>query len=149
MSGADDLHVMRDERDIVAVAVRYCRSLDTKHFDGLRDVFTSDATAQLGNPITLHGIDDIIDRCRTALERLDVSQHLVGTHEVAVIDDTATHSCYLQAQHVRAAADGGANYLVGGRYSDDLVRTDVGWRITHRTLTVMWTEGNLRVIRGD
>ena len=141
-----DLQTLTDERDIIAVAVRYCRSLDTKHFDGLRDVFMADATAQLGNPAVLHGVDAIADRCRTALEQLDISQHLVGTHEVAVDGDTATHSCYLQAQHVRAAAPGGANYLVGGRYEDDLVRSDAGWRITHRTLTVMWTDGNPPVI---
>lgn len=144
-----DLQMLRDERDIVAVAVRYCRSLDTKHFEGLRDVFIPDATAELGNPSTLDGIDAIIDRCRTALDRLDLSQHLVGTHEVTVADDVATHACYLQAQHVRAGAVGGANYLVGGRYTDDLVRAEVGWRIAHRTLTVMWTDGNLAVIRGD
>lgn len=144
-----DLPTLSDERDIVAVAIRYCRSLDTKHFNGLRDVFTADATAQLGNPTVLAGIDAIIDRCRAALERLDISQHLVGTHEVSVDGDAATHACYLQAQHVRAAAVDGANYLVGGRYTDDLVRTDAGWRITHRTLTVMWTDGNLAVIRGD
>lgn len=145
----NDLQSLIDERDIVAVAVRYCRSLDTKHFDGLRDVFTPDATAQLGNPTVLDGIDAIVDRCRTALERLDISQHLVGTHEVSVDGDSATHACYLQAQHVRASASGGANYLVGGRYTDDLVRTVDGWRISHRTLTVMWTDGNLSVIRGD
>ena len=91
----------------------------------------------------LDGIEAIRGRIRTALQHLDDSQHLVGNHEIAVDGDAATHRCYLQAQHVREAAVGGPNYIVAGRYEDRLARTDAGWRITHRTLTVMWTDGNV------
>ena len=72
-----------------------------------------------------------------------------GNHEVSVDRDAATHRCYLQAQHIRAAATGGPNYIVAGRYEDRFVRADAGWRIAHRTLTVMWTDGNVGVARGD
>jgi ketosteroid isomerase-like protein len=141
------LQLLLDERNIVAVALRYCRALDTKDWPGLRTVFLDDATAQLGRPATITGIDAIVDRIRAALEFLDVSQHLVGNHEVDVDGDSATHRCYFQAQHVRAAAEGGANYIIAGRYEDRLTRTGDDWRIAHRTLTVMWTEGNLAVTR--
>jgi hypothetical protein len=137
-----------DERDIVAVAFRYCRALDTKDWPLLGEVFLPDSTADLSSGVDLIGIDAIVQRIRTALEHLDLSQHLVGNHEVTIDGDTATHQCYLQAQHVRQAATGGPNYLVGGQYRDRLVRTADGWRIAHRTLTVMWTDGNLAVVRG-
>ena len=39
--------------------------------------------------------------------------------------------------------------MVAGRYEDRLVRTDAGWRIAHRTLTVMWTDGNVAVAHPD
>jgi ketosteroid isomerase-like protein len=146
MSG--DLQLLLDERDIVAVVHRYCRALDTKDWPLLASVFLPDATADLSTPGELVGLDAIVARIRTALEHLDDSQHLVGNHEVSVDGDIATHRCYLQAQHVRRAATGGPNYLVGGRYEDRLVRTAEGWRIAHRTLTVMWTDGNLAVARG-
>jgi ketosteroid isomerase-like protein len=135
-----------DERDIVAVAKRYCRALDTKDWPLLEAVFTPDATAYLGNNTELVGIAAVVGRIRAALEHLDISQHLVGNHDVAIDGDAATHSCYLQAQHVRRAADGGPNYIVAGRYEDQLVRTDDGWRIVHRRLVVMWTEGNVTVV---
>ena len=138
-----------DERDIVQTALRYCRALDTKNWALLDDVFVADATAELGSPEQLVGIEAIRGRVRTALERLDDSQHLVGNHEVALDGDTATHRCYLQAQHIRQAAIGGPNYIVAGRYEDRFVRTDAGWRITHRTLVVMWTDGNVAVARGE
>jgi ketosteroid isomerase-like protein len=143
------LAMLLDERDIVAVALRYCRALDTKDWPALATVFLPDATADLSSGVDLVGLDAIVGRIRTALEHLDDSQHLVGNHEVEVDGDTATHRCYLQAQHVRRAAPGGANYLVGGRYEDRLVRTAQGWRIAHRTLTVMWTDGNVVVAHAE
>ena len=141
------LQELLDERDVVAVALRYCKALDTKDWPALRTVFLDDATAQLGQPPTLTGVDAIATRIREALEQLDDSQHLVGNHEVLVDGDAATHRCYLQAQHIRNAAEGGPNYVVAGRYEDHLTRTAQGWRIAHRTLTVMWTDGNVAVVR--
>lgn len=143
-----DLQTLFDEREIVAVALRYCRALDTKDWPALSDVFEASSTAQLGSPDLLDGLDAIVGRVRAALEHLDLSQHLVGNHEVAVDGDEATHRCYLHAQHVRRSATGGPNYVVAGRYEDRLVRTAAGWRIAHRTLTVMWTDGNVAVVRG-
>lgn len=148
MSTDQELHLLVDERDIVALALRYCRALDTKDWPGLADVFLPDATAELGTPVTLDGLAQIVDRVRTALQHLDDSQHLVGNHEVAVDGDTATHRCYLQAQHIRHGATGGPHYIVAGRYEDRLVRTGAGWRIAHRSLVVMWTEGNIAVAHG-
>ena len=60
--------------------------------------------------------------------------------------DQATHRCYMHAQHVLRAADGGRNFIIAGHYVDRLVRTTDGWRITHRDLIVTWTEGNRRVV---
>jgi ketosteroid isomerase-like protein len=151
MSAADGpdetLQWLLDERDIVALAARYCRALDTKDWPLLAGVFLPDATAELGSPLLLEGLDAIRHRIRTALEFLDDSQHLVGNHEVTVDGDTGTHRCYLQAQHIREVPDGSPNYMIAGRYEDRVQRTPDGWRIAHRTLTVMWSEGNLAVVR--
>ena len=87
------LQELLDERDVVAVALRYCKALDTKDWPALRTVFLDDATAQLGQPPTLTGVDAIATRIREALEHLDDSQHMVGNHEVLVDGDAATHRC--------------------------------------------------------
>ena len=144
-----DLQTLLDEREIHQVVTRYCRALDTKDWALLDDVFVPDATGDLASGRTLVGIDAIRDRIRNALHELDDSQHLVGNHEIAVDGDTATHRCYLQAQHVRTAAAGGPNYIVAGRYEDQFARTEIGWRITHRSLIVMWTDGNMAVAHGN
>lgn len=140
---------LRDRQEIIDLTIAYCWALDTRDWAALGDVFTPDATALLATPAPLQGVDAIRERIARALTPLDDSQHLVATHQVRIDGDTATCRCYLQAQHVRhaAAESGGANYVIGGRYEDRMVRTPDGWRIAHRELVAMWREGNPGVMQ--
>jgi hypothetical protein len=79
---------------------------------------------------------------------MDETLHLISNHQIVVRGDTATCRWYLQAQLVRKAAHGGPNFIIAGRYEDELKRTADGWRITFRRLVVMWTDGNPAVSRG-
>jgi hypothetical protein len=135
---------LTDRQALVELTIAYSYALDDRRFDDLDDVFLPDATAELG--WLLEGRDAIKDRIRDALVPLDASQHLVATHQVRLDGDRATGRCYLQAQHVRAGADGGSLFMVGGRYEDRYVRTVDGWRIAHRSLVVLWTDGNPGVL---
>jgi hypothetical protein len=139
------LRAMQDHHDIVALTHAYCWALDTRQWDDLDKVFTPDATANLGGS-THSNRASIKDRIQRALSPLDDSQHMVATHQISIDGDAATSRCYLHAQHVRHAADGGPNYIIAGRYEDKLRRTSQGWRIEHRDLIMMWTEGNRRVV---
>jgi hypothetical protein len=131
---------LADRIAIADLTAAYAFALDGHDWDGLDEVFTPDATAELGR--SLSGLDAIKERIRGALEPLDASQHLVATPQIRIDGDRATCRCYLQAQHVK----GGALFMVGGRYDDRVVRTPAGWRIEHRVLTVMWTEGHPKVL---
>lgn len=145
---------MSDCGDVVAiidVTIRYCWAIDTGDWDALDQVFLPDATAMLGSR-EVAGLDAIKQRIARSLSPLDLSQHMVNTHQVIVDGSTATSRCYMHAQHVRVAADvdgAGSLYVVAGRYEDRLERTDDGWRIRHRDLIPMWAQGNERVIRPD
>ncbi len=147
LSQASEIQRFLDEKAISDVTIAYCWAIDNHEWDVLRnDVFLPDATAGL---VSEHvGVESIISRISGALGNLDASQHMVSNHQIAIEGDTAQSRCYLQAQHVRKAADGGPNYIVAGIYADQFVRTSIGWRIKRRDLTVLWTEGNLRVVRG-
>jgi hypothetical protein len=130
---------------IVNVTHAYCWALDGHAWDDLADVFTPDARAELGGEYV--GLDAIKERVASVLLRLRASQHMVSTHQVAVDGDAATCRCYLHAQHVRELEGSDARFLVGGRYDDALVRTPAGWRIARRSLTVIWTAGDPRVLQ--
>lgn len=147
VTGAD---VPADDRQaIVDLTVAYCWAIDGNRWDDLDAVFTPDAHAELGR--SCDGLPAIKSRIEEALGPLDDSQHMVTNHQVTVSADGATGTCrcYFHAQHVRRAAAGGANFIVAGRYEDEVVRTSDGWRIARRVLTSMWTEGTIAVIRGD
>jgi hypothetical protein len=139
------LAALLDEKAIIDLTVAYCWALDSRRFEDLRAVFVQKATANLAGTES-DGIEAIIQRCSAALTPLDVSQHMVSTHQIEIKRDIATCRCYLQAQHVKRGTEGGSNFILAGRYEDELIRTPVGWRITRRTLVTMWTAGNPAVI---
>lgn len=140
--------VADDRAAIVDLTVDYCWAIDGRDWDALRTLFCPDATAELGQG-TEHGVDAIISRISGVLSAIDSSQHIVANHQVQIDGDCASCRSYLHAQHVRKAASGGRLYVVAGRYEDNLLRTPAGWRIAHRRLVVMWTDGNPGVLRGD
>ena len=144
MSG-DESPAAADRQAIVELAVAYTWALDSKRFDELRSVFAADATADL-HGVHCDGVEAIVARIERPLSRLDATQHLVGNHQVVVDGDTATHRCHLQSQHVKRGTEGGDNFVIGGTYEDRLMRTTDGWRITHRTMTATWTDGNPAVV---
>jgi ketosteroid isomerase-like protein len=135
-----------DERDIVAVCVRYATALDTKDWALLRTCFTPDAVTDYGEHGGCNGYEEIETLVRAAIGRMARTQHLLGNFAVTVDGDEARAECYLQAQHVRPEVEGGPNFIIAGRYLDKLVRTTEGWRIAHRTLETWWTEGNAAVV---
>ena len=135
-----------DQQAIVDVTHAYCWALDSRTWAGLDQVFLPDATAELRSPL-LEGRDAIRARISRALEPWDATQHTVTNHMVAIDGDRATCRCYLHSQHVRLAAEGTPHYVIAGRYEDELVRTPDGWRISFRRLVVVWSEGNLDVVR--
>jgi hypothetical protein len=132
--------VSSDRDALVDLTVAYCWALDSRAFDELDDVFLRNATSDLGG--LLVGREAIKERIRNALVPLDISQHMVSTHQFTVDGDRAAGRCYLHAQHVKA----GVQYVVAGRYEDRYARTADGWRIEHRTLMVMWTSGDPAVL---
>ncbi len=127
---------------IVELTRAYGRALDTGHYEELRHVFTPGATARLSGSGQV-GVDEIIDRVTTALAGFDRCEHHLADHRVEVTGDSATAGCSVRALHMRPAGQTPPVYRVIGSYQDRLVRTDAGWRITHRDLVVERREGRI------
>lgn len=141
----DDLHTA-DRAAIVQLTIDYCWALDTGDWDTLRRVFAADCTADLGEG-GQNGVDEVIDRVSRALGHLDDSQHMVTNHQIRIDGDQATGRCYLHAQHIKHSVEGSPLFVVAGRYEDSYERRPEGWRIVHRTIVSMWTQGNMAVVR--
>lgn len=124
-----------DRKAIIDLAATYCRLVDASDFASLRDVFTPDASAELGGSGQA-GIDEICGRLETALARFVRWEHHISDHHVELRGDVATARCTVRADHVRSPGEGARVYTVLGTYEDRLARTPAGWRITHRSLVV-------------
>lgn len=147
MSGQpQEVQTLHDRLAIADLTHAYCWALDSRDWAALDQVFLTDATAELRSPL-LEGRDAIRSRIARALDPLDATQHTVTNHMIVVDGDRASCRCYLHSQHVRLAAEGTPHYVIAGRYEDELVRTPDGWRISFRRLVVVWSEGNLDVVR--
>ena len=135
----------KNVNEIVSLTVKYCWALDERDWDSLSEVFSSDAYAKYG--VTEHkGINSIIEKCQKALVPLDFSHHMVSNHVVEIEGDKARCKCYFQAQHVRNSTPGGVNFVIAGKYEDELIRINSKWKINNRVLTKIWTEGNEKVV---
>jgi hypothetical protein len=141
----DQLSVLEDKQAIADVLHRYGYALDGRDWALLRTCFLPDVVGYYGGD-PLRGYDAVEQLCRTTLEPMSVSQHLIGNVYVTVDGDTADATCYLHAQHVLPDTPGGDQFIFAGRYLDKLVRTPEGWRIAERTLEAMWTAGNAAVL---
>ncbi len=141
------LQNLLDREEIRDLLSSYCLALDDRDWQRLASCFLADAIGYYGEEIGQKtGYPAIEQLCRSALEPLDSSQHLIGTYEIAVDGDTARARCYLHAQHTKAGTPGGDNLTLGGIYLDELVRTADGWRIAKRELRTLWVEGNPAVL---
>ena len=140
---------LEDRQAIVDATIRYCWAIDARAYDDLDDVFVDDVHIDYGSVSPpFQGRDRVKQLIAAALDPLDRSQHLVGSHLVECVDGEVRSRCYFQAQHVREDAEGGPNYIVAGIYRDKWRRTDVGWRSIARELEVLWTDGNPAVVAG-
>jgi hypothetical protein len=136
-----ELQRLLDRGAIEELLVAYAVVLDGRHWERLHEIFTPSARVRYGKD-WIQGPEAVAAYCRRVLERLDVSQHRVGTFDIQVAGDRATSSCYFAAEHVRTLEGGVARYTVAGTYRDVLERGAAGWRIAQRELLVSWTDGD-------
>lgn len=141
--------MLEERQQIEDVLIAYTFALDGRDWAALEQCFTPDATTYYGE---LGGSnadrDEIVATCRQALEPIDATQHLVSNIAIEIDGDRATSVCYLNALHATKDTPGGDVCTVYGTYRDKLLRTDAGWRISHRELEIGWVEGNLAVMSG-
>ncbi len=127
---------------------RYLRYLDQKLFDEMRDVFTPDATARYsGGHYSFDGVEAIIDFLEESMSSEEfLSSHRCHHPEIDLIgSDRATGIWALEDTVI--IADMGVSLRGAAFYSDEYVRTDDGWRISHtgykRTFEEMHPRGSI------
>ncbi len=125
---------------ISQVKARYCRTLDTKDWDGYADVFTEDVeldTRPAGGTLT-RGREALVRIVRGSVDTA-VTSHHVHSPEITLDGDTAQVIWAMQDRVIwgkdRWARLGNAGHTGYGHYHERYVRQDGRWRIAYQRLT--------------
>lgn len=143
MTGSPDqgeLELLLAKARIDELLVSYATALDNRDWALLEQCFVEDAQVTYLGRSPLEGRQAVIDYCRTALSRFELTQHLVGNHAVELGDQSAEATSYVRAEHILHRDGERCRWSLGGRYEDRLVRTGQGWRIAERALIHLWDE---------
>ena len=120
--------------------ISYSLAIDTGDYGQLDDIFTQNAVGLYGH--TYVGIEAIKQAMYDGCEYLTSVQHFNGNHWSRITGNTAEAGCYLHViQHLEDTT-GGDFHEMGGVYTDELLLTDDGWRITKREINIKWSKGN-------
>lgn len=134
-----------ERRAIVETLVRYCSAIDSREWPLLADVFLPNARVDYsgaGGPV-LSGAD-AGPWLEKRMARFKVLQHFLSNVRVVQEGDETRAFSYVHAVHGYEVEDGELRFFdLGGEYSDRLLQTSAGWRISERVLTTKWLRGDV------
>ena len=129
---------LTDHAEIERTVSSLGRCLDERDFDGLRDLFTPDASVETPGG-TATGHDALVGQARRRHTAAAGIQHVITNLLVDLDGDTAQVRANLLVAFADAGPQDPAPFLLGEVYRFTFARTPDGWRITGMTSTPTWT----------
>jgi ketosteroid isomerase-like protein len=133
-----------DRAALTELVHRYAAGVDDRQFDSVTALFTDSAELML--PESPAALDPVRRHCghaaiRTAIAAVAATirtEHaIVGeVFDVGAQPDSARGRIACVAHHWDRHGDQLTDVVWHLRYDDEYLRTDAGWRIAHRTLTI-------------
>ena len=135
----DDIERLTAIEEIRRLKARYFRCLDTKDWDGFRDVFASDAEmdmrAEAGDRGLVHGSQAIADFVRGVVGDVQTVHH-GHMGEIALTSPTTATGIWAMEDLLRWPAGGPYGSMHGwGHYHETYAKQGDAWRIRTLTLT--------------
>jgi len=148
VSGSDALQSLVDHHEIEQLMYRYATGIDTADYDLVDTVFTPDGEIDYAGIGGSRGRwrGDVRQWSEESLAAFPVRKHYLTNVVVTYAADrcTATAVTYWRSPMGFARGDGSIHlFESGGRYLDELVSTDEGWRIAVRVTAQDWFSGTL------
>jgi hypothetical protein len=131
--------LLEDEQAIRNRLHLYCRGVDRREPEILREIFWSDSQVEYGMFVG-NGFDFADALCGWFDEGgVGNTSHLLGNVTIALDGDSALSEAYLHAHHRLTDANGKCyDSVFGCRYHDRFERRDGIWRISFRRLVFDW-----------
>ena len=135
------LREVSDRLRIHDLLTEYAAAVDGRDWDRLRTVFAKDAVLDysvFGGP--RGSVDEAIEWMAKALQRVEMTQHLITNVVVHLGSDTAE----VRSLVFNPLGTNEQVFLVGGSYRDVVERDDDGWRIAERVAEFTWSDRPIR-----
>ncbi len=147
MAQDQDIQVLLDREAIKELWYKFAEALDSKDWALLGSLVLD----ELDTDFTLWGLpaqkvrrEDFIKFFKHPQSRDGLkTQHIFSNFRISVEGDTARCKSYLLAQHYIQGFEGGEEFFLRAEYSDRLVRTEEGWKLSAVTLSaIFYMAGN-------
>ena len=112
----------------------------------MSDEITTDYTSLFGGEPVIQPADDLVRSWAAFLPGFDSTHHMVTNHTITRAGPgTATAEADFTATH----RIGDALWMLGGRYSYRLDKSDAGWLVTSMTMQALWETGDRAALIGQ
>ncbi|HEY3922979.1 MAG TPA: nuclear transport factor 2 family protein [Acidothermaceae bacterium] len=133
-----DLSTVIDHFDIERLIFSVGRCLDERDFDGLRELFTDNASVSTPGG-EVRGHDALVAQARARHSNDEGIQHLITNLLIDHDGDLAAVRANLLVTFAKTGVGDPAPFVLGEVYRFNLERTSSGWRITRLTSSPVWT----------
>ncbi len=128
-----NLQEMSDRFEIQDLLAAYCDAIDSRDWDALDNIFTSDAIVDYTPAGGAKGnLSETKAYLKRALKQFSSMQHMLGLPVIKITGDMATSRTIAFNPMSVEKNSQSHTFFVGIWYCDELTRTKAGWRITHR-----------------
>ncbi|MGW4202859.1 nuclear transport factor 2 family protein [Streptomyces sp. NPDC004726] len=140
----------RDRAEVEDTVAAFVLALDTRDIKRavgyLAEQVTWNYESVTGRPAAVLSPDDLEARWNATIVHTDASQHFLSLPHISVDGEHAT--CVVHARvEMRLANLGGSPYTAtNGTYTFGLVRAETGWLLESVTMTLLWNDGNPRIM---
>jgi hypothetical protein len=111
---------------------RYNQSADTGNGETFAATFTEDGIIELPGSDPIVGREALVGFGNITPQAIEGVRHWTNNQVVEIDGDSATSRCYL----LLMSAGSPPTVMTTGIYSDELIKTDQGWRFTKRSVTL-------------
>ena len=126
------------ESQIRQLIARYCFTIDDRDLDGVRTLFTPDATIKSADGVmNATGIDAIIDQYHGRFKVLGAGMHFMHDIQIDFVGDGTAEARGYVSGHAELWRTG-RMMVTALRYNDIYRNTDDGWKFHERTINFLY-----------
>lgn len=131
-----------DRATVGDTILNYATGIDRRDWTLYRSIFADEVEFDFetwsGEPPSTVSADVWVASVRETLACFDATAHVITNHVIALAGDEAAIVAHMTATHYFE----NETQVLGGYYTDRLVRRGAGWRIVGCRLTITWEQGD-------